>query len=516
MSGSYPALDVGQGVPAPANPLALAQQAQSFQSNGLAILQQRRQLAAQLAVGRAMQAATDSSGNTDYKQAAANIAADPDAAPLAGQAMQDNLSQANTAAGTANTQQATLAAKAGVYAHAMQSLITKGASVTPADVTAVGQDMVNTGMFTPQDIAKEQSNMPTSSGQALQDFVARHQAQAGQVLAQLGVTAPSAVVVRQGGRDTYTTQNAGIYGGGLNAPQPGSVVKLGLSPTEQAGQIPRVNPTTLQPENVTVRQQLRDEGAGDLTDPPPPGAVPGSDKYPWLHPQGQGGAAPAPTTPRAVVMGPAPGVTGAAGSQQLGGAQAAQALVDSAADRPNRMAAINNMLGDLTQFTSGPGWNGLVRKSFATLNNFTGLGVDEKGIEAAQSFDKVGQQIANSQAKAMGSTNEVLTANMHANPNSSLQTGTNQQILHTYLGNEDAIQAKANAWQQALKRGAQPGDFNAWNNNFNQNFDPRAYQMRFQEQRKRHVPRWLATDAASEWPVIHTPISMPQPVKRSA
>ena len=478
MSGTqYPALTVGEGVPAPANILQLAQTAQGFQANQLALQQQR----AKIAVGQAYQAATDpTTGNVDLGKFKAIVAGDPNASAGALAAGDTATAQASTQASTANTQQATLAAKAGIYGHVLQSLITKGDKVQPSDVAAAGQDMINSGMFTPDEINKELANAPNQAGPALQDYVARHQALAGQVLAQIGVTSPTAIKVSNGKTDYYTAVKPGFEGGGLTGP--GTPVTQGITPSQAAGQESGIDQSTGQPYATTTGQRLAAEGQGGLVNPPPPGTTPlppGAENYPWNKTATAPSAAPTqpPSAPGTVTTGPAPGVTGAMATQAQGGAEAAQALVNSAGDRPNRMAAINNMLQDLTTFKSGPGMDTL-RRGFSVLNNYTGLGLDEGGIEGAQNFNKVAQQVANSQTAALGAgTNEKLAANMHANPNSSLQTGTNVQILHTFQGNEDAINAKANAWQQAQKQGVPPAAYNQWSQQFNQSFDPRAFQM---------------------------------------
>lgn len=95
-------------------------------------------------------------------------------------------------------------------------------------------------------------------------------------------------------------------------------------------------------------------------------------------------------------------------------------------------------------------------------------------MQSAQSFDKWAQNVANAQASAMGHSDARLAAAEHAMPNSKMQAGTISKMLHELAGNEDAINAKANAWKAS---GLQPAQYQTWEQNFNQNFNPRAFQL---------------------------------------
>jgi hypothetical protein len=46
-------------------------------------------------------------------------------------------------------------------------------------------------------------------------------------------------------------------------------------------------------------------------------------------------------------------------------------------------------------------------------------------------------------------------------------------------GNEDAINAKANAWQAWQKAGNGPHTYSAFQSDFNQHFDPRVFQQQY-------------------------------------
>ncbi|GBD55937.1 hypothetical protein [Gluconobacter wancherniae] len=148
--------------------------------------------------------------------------------------------------------------------------------------------------------------------------------------------------------------------------------------------------------------------------------------------------------------------------------------MQASANRNDRMAALGNMSSDLEGFTSGPG-SERIRHFASVFDNWTGGNWKSSEIESAQSFNKWAQNLANAQCQALGTgTDSKLAAAVHASPNSALQGSTNRLMIHQLMGNEDAINAKAQAWQKA---GLQPAQFQQWNQQFSQSFDPRAYQL---------------------------------------
>ncbi|WP_406586391.1 hypothetical protein [Asaia lannensis] len=173
------------------------------------------------------------------------------------------------------------------------------------------------------------------------------------------------------------------------------------------------------------------------------------------------------------VAGPPAGQIEAQKRTAEAGATASNALMQADAARNDRMAMLGNMATDLTNFQSGPG-NENWRKIGSIFNNYSPVQIGEDHIEAAQSFNKWAQSVANAQAAALGHSDARLAAAEHAVPNSKLQEGTNRGMIHQLMGNEDAIHAQAMAWQKA---GLPPSQYLDWQQKFNQNFDPRAFQV---------------------------------------
>ncbi|WP_025841361.1 hypothetical protein [Asaia platycodi] len=253
-------------------------------------------------------------------------------------------------------------------------------------------------------------------------------------------------------------QAAGMDGGAFT---PAAGVQRQTSPDTNSTPMDVINPDGS--HSYVRRDQVVGGGGGRPTVPP---EAMGSGRYPGYQ------------------AAPAAGQTEAIASTAQAGAQGANSLMQGASGTQDRLGILGNMLGDLTKFQSGPGYERL-RHLQAFVNNVVpGADWNSEGVAGAQSFNKFANQIAQAQAQTLdvGSDAKLASA-MHANPNSSLQTNTNRQMLHVFQGNEDAIKAKAAAWQTS---GMQPSQYQQWNLNFNQSFDPRAYQLRRMSPEEQH------------------------------
>jgi hypothetical protein len=148
--------------------------------------------------------------------------------------------------------------------------------------------------------------------------------------------------------------------------------------------------------------------------------------------------------------GPSPGTVEAAGVTARDSATQGQALVSRADLAPVNKANYANMLSDLSKLdTMGPGTE---RETFINgmLQKFTGgsLSMDKSQIAGAESFAKIANMIAAQQLGSLGPTDARQSLAMGANPHLDLSKLGNTQIIHMLQGNEDAINAKAKAWQQ--------------------------------------------------------------------
>lgn len=269
-------------------------------------------------------------------------------------------------------------------------------------------------------------------------------------------------------------QNVGSPASGQGGVSQGAPIGKTLSPAEATVPQPYNAPDGT-PKMGTRADVVRANGQSGYLDttnkPTVPVDVMGNGRYQDdADPFGGGGSSP---QSGGFTMGPAPGTIEAQKATAEASAKAANALMQAASQRNDRMAMLGNMATDLTGFSSGPGYERL-RKYAAIFDNWTGSGLMSGQIESAQSFNKWAQQLANAQAQALGASDARLGAAEHANPNSSLQEGTNRMMIHQLMGNEEAINAKAQAWQ---KSGLPASQYQQWNQNFSQNFDPRAFQL---------------------------------------
>ncbi|WP_215767549.1 hypothetical protein [Gluconobacter cerinus] len=265
-------------------------------------------------------------------------------------------------------------------------------------------------------------------------------------------------------------QNVGSAASGQGGVSTGAPIGKTLSPSEATAPLP-YNDADGKPRIGTRADVVRANGQGQYLDgtskPTVPLSVMGDGSYPAQPGSGTG------AQPGGFSAGPAPGQVDAQIATAKAGAEGANALMQAASGRNERMAMLGNMQTDLTHFQPGPGsdhW----RKLGAIFNNYSPWAFGESHIEAAQSFDKWAQNVANAQASALGHSDARLAAAEHAMPNSKMQAGTISKMLHELSGNEDAINAKANAWKAS---GLQPAQYQTWEQNFNQNFSPRAFQL---------------------------------------
>jgi len=408
---------------------------------------------AERAQSRALAAATDPNGQTDYAKARAAMAADPDA--------QFNLAQGFSAQNRSRgedlqNQDAQLAYQEHTRDAAAGAFIRLASNPTDANIKGTASFMA---ALTPN--AAKQIHWTANNIMALPS--AQQRAEAIKQLATTSLPGHERVAQAFGtptsvddGQTIQTgTQAAGMDGGGFN---PAAGIQRQISPETNSSPMDVVNPDG---SHSYVR---RDQVVGGGKPTVPPEAM-GSGRYPGYQ------------------AAPAAGQTEAIATTAQAGAQGANSLMQGASGTQDRLGILGNMLGDLTKFQSGPGYERL--RHFASIvDNWTGADWKSNDIEGAQSFNKFANQIAQAQAQTLGVGSDAkLASAMHANPNSSLQTNTNRQMLHVLQGNEDAIKAKAAAWQAS---GMQPSQYQQWNLNFNQSFDPRAYQLRRMSPEEQH------------------------------
>jgi len=107
-----------------------------------------------------------------------------------------------------------------------------------------------------------------------------------------------------------------------------------------------------------------------------------------------------------------------------------------------------------------------------------GVGTDARA--AQNEFEKMAQQLAQSQFQQLGGTgaNFQLESTISTSPNSALSKLGNKGIISLLQGNEDAIQTKSRAWQQ-FKEQTGTQDYGKFSTEFNRHFDPRLFQFQY-------------------------------------
>lgn len=459
------ALRAGQPVVNMLNPVDVARQGAEVRNLLLGNKIRQSEYDSKLAAGNALLGNTDRNGNVDWGKARSDYAQSARDNPSLAMGAADNFSANNTArAGTAKASDAELAfqthardAVAGAFIRAAQNPTDaniRGAGAFIAHLTPAARDQIAS---TTNDLLSIRT--PEQRSEAIKTLATSTLPGHDQIAQSFGT--PTSV---DDGQTIQTGTQAGGMDGGAFTPAAG--VQRQTSPEFNAHPMEVVNPDG---SHSYVRQGT----VAGTQRPTVPPEVMGSGRYPSQQPANPGYQAS-----------PAAGQVAAQATVADAGAHGANALMQGASGTQDRLGILGNMLGDLTQFKSGPGYERL-RHLQAFVNNVVpGADWNSDGVEGAQSFNKFANQIAQAQAQTLGVGSDAkLASAMHANPNSSLQTNTNRQMLHVLQGNEDAIKAKASAWQAS---GMQPSQYQQWNLRFNQSFDPRAYQLRRMSPEEQH------------------------------
>lgn len=179
----------------------------------------------------------------------------------------------------------------------------------------------------------------------------------------------------------------------------------------------------------------------------------------------------------------APGYEQAAGAAGVASAAQAVDLGKAADTSPIRKGMLGNLESDLNAFTSGPSadWQ-KVGKAWANRNILpSGMQFDPTSIASQEAFTKQAEQLAQQQFAAIGGTgtDAKFGSAFKSNPNDALSNLGNKGIIRLLKGNEDAIQAKNNAWQEWQKQGNPPNSYPQFAAEFNSKFDPRVFQAQY-------------------------------------
>ncbi len=194
---------------------------------------------------------------------------------------------------------------------------------------------------------------------------------------------------------------------------------------------------------------------------------------------GGGGAPAAPGGGGGLAAAPPLGAPEAAATSATFSANQGNTLQGRADRVMDNKAILGNLEGELQDFTTGPGTESVAKfKKF--VNAQLGTNFDGKGLASREQFNKLAGMLAQSQFQALGGTgtDAKLDATTLTSPNSELSKMGNKGIIALLKGNEDAITAKNQAWQQ-WQQSHGPQSYGQFSTQFNKMYDPRVFQSQY-------------------------------------
>lgn len=252
---------------------------------------------------------------------------------------------------------------------------------------------------------------------------------------------------------------------------------------------PRGQPTT-QPSSAYALSHGLDPDTGNPLPHPAfkdlPTTLRGPNQQPAAAPT-QTGLGPADTT----------AMTETGGTSSKAYDATSQAGVKAISQR----ALLQNMAGDATQFTTGPGAAGIknLKATIQRIGNIFGLSpIDADKLAANEDLDKVAAQLADAQGAGSDAR---LAVNQGANPSSHNTPAGLRLILNKLTGNADYLAARAQLAQQ-YQRTKDPTSANnrTFETEIGAKLDPRVFQFNRldadqQKQYLSEMPTQAARDA---------------------
>jgi hypothetical protein len=214
------------------------------------------------------------------------------------------------------------------------------------------------------------------------------------------------------------------------------------------------------------------------------------------QPAPNGQPAPAPETPPAPAtsFGTPPSAADIEQQKQdaANNAAAFQDISTKAVASRDRSSILGNMLGDTTQFATGP-LAGITGKLRNLAIAFKVPGINVEGQSAKESFNKLAAGLANAQGAGV-SSDARQAMNVAANPHEELSPAGADLMIRQLQGNEDYLQARAKLAGSGDQR-----DIKKFENETGVKLDPRAFQfarMKEGSQRKTWFNSLSKTDQA--------------------
>jgi hypothetical protein len=196
----------------------------------------------------------------------------------------------------------------------------------------------------------------------------------------------------------------------------------------------------------------------------------------------------------------APGVMAAAGTSATTDAQRATAFEEAASRAPDQKAILDRMDMNAATFTGGPA-SPLLKKAGGYINmgaSMLGAPTPIASQAAREAFDKDAALLAGQQSSTLGNTDAAKSLASVMTPGSSNTNEGIRNIAAVLKGNQDAITAKAQAWN-AYKNSLPTGTarFSDFENQFHTHFSPRAFAMPYMSQPEREK-MWNSMDAKEQ------------------
>jgi hypothetical protein len=445
-------------------------------------------------------------GAFDQGKFNALISSTPQGAWNAGPAMQQS-GQAQQATGQGQTAQ--IQAKQaqlngiGQYMTPLMQKVQQGQPVSGADVLSATQNAVDAGFVTPEMAANIKNQVASLGPNGDASNLVRGAyfgTQAG--LEQLKTLAPPVQAVSLGG-SVQPFQPSPLAAGGAGFTGRGVGAATSMTPYQA------VTPLDIRMTDGSIQQVLPGNVPAFIQQNPGASVVGPSAGGPVRVGGTSGGAGTVPGLGSGTYQKPAGGAPAASGqpltvgpppqptagrSAPLGAAEAASvgvagqgALGASAGSSPQRQAILSDMSSALqgpNPINSGPysdwagTWSALVNRLPDGLASLI-PGMTKEQVAGQEGFVKMAEQLRQLQGQQIAGalTNDKFASALASSPHLALSTLGNLGMIHILQGNEDAITAKNNAWQQSVSDGWQPQNFRTWEGQYNQTpaADPRIY-----------------------------------------
>jgi len=424
---------------APQNPLQTLSSLVGIQGQALSNQITARAANAQQAIGEATQGATNPDGSFDPNRFMGLVRGDPRAAFEAQKAQEFAQQQQVSQLSVALEKQTQFNSVLG----STLSEATKDdgsfdeSKISPEMIAGRVGELVNMGVLDAKTAASELGSMPTDPSQRFQ-WLKGHLAQG--MAAQQQVEAALGSLIQVDNGQQITTQRIGGFGGNMEP------VQKQLSPSEAT------SPVSYTDSEGTPQIETKEQFIAE-----------GGKKQAGLNP-------------------------GASAAQGVSGSENAKQAMDlqtQANEVPNIKAILGHMQGDLKYFQTGPGTSEWKQLLAAGVN--LGIPVNKNAVASQENFNKFSVMLAQRTGQMFGGngSDQRFLAAVEANPNQQLSPEGNRRIINILKGNADALATANRVWQNWQQQGHGAETFGRFMSKFNQNFDPRIFQMQYMSPEER-------------------------------